>query len=73
MRTFMDALGSRWDVTVGHESWGTFVLIFSRRDAPETRRVELAAETAMAAERELDAVTDEQLQARLAQSTPWGG
>lgn len=71
MRDFADALGSGWDVTVGRESWGTFVLLFARRDAPETRRLELAAETPAAAERELEALTDEELRARLAQSTPW--
>ena len=73
MRTFMDALGSRWEVTVGRESWGTFVLLFTRRDGADTRRLELAAETPMAAERELDALTDEELQARLTQATPFEG
>ena len=73
MRDFVDALGSRWDVTVGRESYGTFVLLFTRRDAPEHRRLVLAPETAAAAERELDALTDEELQARLAEAGPWGG
>lgn len=73
MRRFTDALGRDWDVLVGHESFGTLVLLFSRCDAPETRSLTLAAETAMAAERELDGLTVEELQARLAQSGPWGG
>ena len=73
MRDFMDALGSRWDVVVGRESYGTFVLLFARRDAPEHRRLVLAAETPSAAERELDALTDEELQARLTQAEPWSG
>jgi hypothetical protein len=73
MRDFLDALGSRWDVTVGRESYGTFVLLFARRDAPEVRRLVLAPETVADAERELEALTDEEMQARLAQAEPWGG
>jgi hypothetical protein len=73
MREFVDPLGSRWNVVVGRESYGTFVLLFDRRDAPETRRLVLAPETAADAERELEELTDEELQARLAQSEAWDG
>jgi hypothetical protein len=68
VREITDALGGRWDVAVGRESWGTQVLLFASRDRPETRSVVLATETPMAAERELDALTDEELRARLAEA-----
>jgi hypothetical protein len=70
VRDLVDEAGRRWDVLVGRESWGTQVVLFSRRDAPETRSLVLAAESAMAAERELDALTDEELRRRLAEATP---
>ena len=73
MREFTDALGSRWNVVIGRESFGTFVLLFDRRDAPETRRLVVAPETVAAAERELEELTDEELQARLTQAEPWDG
>ena len=68
MRDLVDGIGRRWDVAVGRESWGTQVLLFACRDAPETRSVVLAAETPMAAERVLDALSDEELRARLAEA-----
>ena len=73
MRTFTDDLGTSWDVMVGRESWGTLVLLFARRDGSDTRQHVLAAETPAAAEHEVDALTDEELRARLATATPWGG
>jgi len=69
MRELTDADGRRWDVLVGRASWGTQVLLFARRDAAETRTLPLAAETPMAAERELDALSDEELRARLGEAT----
>jgi hypothetical protein len=69
MRELTDADGRRWDVLVGRASWGTQVLLFSRRDAAETRSLPLAAETPMAAERELDALTEDELRERLARAT----
>ena len=69
MRELTDAEGRRWDVLVGRASWGTQVLLFARRDAAETRTFPLAAETPVAAERELDALSDEALRERLGQAT----
>ena len=69
MRELTDADGRRWDVLVGRASWGTQVLLFSRRDAAETRSLPLAAETPMAAERELDALSDDELRERLGEAT----
>lgn len=72
MRSFTDQAGIDWDVLVGKESWGTLVLLFSRRDVSETRQVVLAAETTMAAELELAALSEGELQERLRESVPWG-
>ena len=72
MREIADAAGGRWDVLVGRESWGTFVLLFSRRGGVETRSLPMGSETPMAAERELDALSDDELRARLAEARPWG-
>ena len=69
MRELTDAEGRRWDVLVGRASWGTQVLLFSRRDAAETRSLPLGAETPMAAERELEAMSDEELRGRLGEAT----
>ena len=70
MRRFSDA-DQAYDVVVGHESWGTFVLLFTPTRGGETRKSVLAAETPMAAETELDAMNDDELRARLAESSPW--
>jgi len=63
----------RWDVVVGRESWGGTVLLFSRRDRPETRTAPLEAETARDAERLLLALSDDDLRARLDASVEWDG
>ena len=68
MREIIDAAGGRWDVAVGRASWGTQVLLFASRHGGETRSLVLAAETPMAAERELDALTDAELRERLAEA-----
>ena len=73
MRTIIDSAGARWDVLIGRESWGTLVLLFSPRDGGETRQAVLAAETPMAAEQELDGMSDERLLEMLGQATAWGG
>lgn len=70
MRRFTDG-GQPYDVVVGHESWGTFVLLFTPSHGGETRKSVLAAETARAAETELDALSDDELRTRLAESGPW--
>ena len=72
MRGFRDAAGAVWDVTTGKESWGTQVLLFSPRAGGEPRKTVLAVETAYEAERALEAMSDEDLRGRLAESVPWG-
>jgi hypothetical protein len=71
MRAFVDEEGRGWDVVLGKESWGTLVLLFSPRDGGETRTSVLSAETMLAASAELDAMTDDDLRARLLESRPW--
>jgi hypothetical protein len=72
MRTFSDAIAARWQVTVGKESWGTLVLLFTPVDTNGARTAIMSAETMFQASLELDALTDDALRARLADSRPWG-
>jgi hypothetical protein len=71
MRHFEDADGRRWHVVLGKESWGTLVLLFTPVDAGESRTSVLSAETMLAANAELDAMSDDDLRARLRDSRPW--
>lgn len=72
MRSFLDASGDAWQVTIGKESWGTLVLIFSPVRPGSARTSILQAETMFHATVELEALTDDDLRARLANSRPWG-
>jgi len=60
-----------WEVVIGKESWGTLVLLFSPVSGGHVRKSVLAAETMLEAEAELGAMTDSELRARLASSSPW--
>jgi hypothetical protein len=71
MRRFVSEDGALWDVVVGHESWGTFVVLFTPVAGGTVRKVILAGETALAAETELDAKTDDELRGLLVESNPW--
>jgi hypothetical protein len=71
MRRFLDADGREWEVTVGKESWGTLVLLFSPVAGDAVRKVVIAAETLLAAHAELDARSDETLRTQLASASPW--
>lgn len=73
MRSVTDAEGRLWDVTVGRESWGALVLLFSLREGREFRTAPLAAETTAEAEREMAELSPEALRERLAASRPWEG
>lgn len=73
MRSLTDAEGRSWDVTVGRESWGALVLLFSLREAREIRTAPLAAETTAEAERALAEWAPEELRERLGTSVPWEG
>lgn len=71
MREFTDEAGRRWQVTLGKESWGTLVLMFSPLGVGNSRTSILVAETSFAANAELDALTDDELRARLRDGRPW--
>jgi hypothetical protein len=71
MRHFVDDEGRRWQVVLGKESWGTLVVIFTPEGVGESRTSVLVAETMLAANAELDAMTDDDLRARLRDSRPW--
>ncbi|MEO8560573.1 MAG: hypothetical protein ABI601_00765 [bacterium] len=71
MRPFDDDEGRHWQVALGKESWGTLVLLFTPAGAGESRTSVLSAETMLAANAELDAMTDDDLRARLRDSRPW--
>jgi hypothetical protein len=71
VRDFLDDMGRRWQVTVGKESWGTLVLLFTPAAGGDVRTSILAAETTLAANAELDALTDAELRDRLRDSRPW--
>jgi hypothetical protein len=71
MRAFVDEHGQRWQVVLGKESWGTLVLLFSPDAGGDARTSILSSETMRDASAELDAMTDDDLRARLRDSRPW--
>ncbi|HJU64404.1 MAG TPA: hypothetical protein VJ596_01945 [Gemmatimonadaceae bacterium] len=71
MRIFTDESGNRWDVVLGKESFGTLVLLFSRRNGGDVRKSILASESVMDAESELGTLSDDDLRARLREAEPW--
>jgi hypothetical protein len=71
VRSFLDDTGSAWEVTLGKESWGTLVLLFTPASGGDARTSILAAETMFDASAELDALDDEALRERLRDSRPW--
>jgi hypothetical protein len=71
MRRFSTRDGEAWDAVLGHESWGTFVVLFTPVRGGTVRKAVLSAETAMSAEAELDALADEDLRELLTSSSPW--
>lgn len=70
MRPFV-ADGETWEVVIGRESWGTLVLLFTPARGGDVKKSVLLAETPLAAETELGAMTDDELRARLVASSPW--
>jgi hypothetical protein len=71
MRRFSASDGALWDAVIGHESWGTFVILFTPVGGGHARKVTMVEETALSAETELDAKSDDELRALLAESSPW--
>jgi hypothetical protein len=71
VRSFVDDAGQRWETTLGKESWGTLVLIFTPTAGGDARTSVLSSETSFGANAELDALTDTELRDRLRDSRPW--
>lgn len=71
MRRFKDQQGEEWDVVVGRASWGAHYALFVPFGTSEqpVRQAPIAAETADAGMRELDALDEAGLQALLDRST----
>jgi hypothetical protein len=67
----MDEHGQRWQVVLGKESWGTLVLLFSPDAGGDARTSVLSSETMRDASAELEAMTDDDLRARLRDSRAW--
>ena len=72
MRNFLDSSGDAWQVTIGKASWGTMVLLLSPVLPGGVRTSILQSETMFDANVELEALTDDELRTRLADSQPWG-
>jgi hypothetical protein len=71
MRRFHADNGALWDAVIGHESWGTFVVLFTPVAGGAARKTVLAQESAMDAETELGEKSDDDLRTMLADSSPW--
>ena len=71
MRRFTAQDGATWDAVLGHESWGTFVVLFTPVQGGSVRKAILSSETAIGAEIELDALADDALRELLVNSSPW--
>jgi hypothetical protein len=71
MRRFPDPDGQLWEATVGRESWGTFVILFTGPADAGVRKAILGAESMLHAQQELDSLTEQELRERLAASQPW--
>ena len=71
MRRFSSRDGALWDAVIGHESWGTFVVLFTPVAGGDARKFTLVEDTALAAETELGEKSDDELRALLDASNPW--
>lgn len=65
MRSIRDGRGRQWDVAVSQESYGTIALYFAMRPGNEIRRDVLTSHNAINGERELAALSDDELVQRL--------
>jgi len=72
MRDYTDSDGRAWDVVIGRESWGTLCALFvprrAERQLPVMQTV-LAAEDHAAAEAELAAMNDDEMDALFRRAT----
>lgn len=65
MRRFTDRDGARWDVVLGRESWGALFALFVPGGSAPIRQAPLRASAYDTAERELDGLSDAELQSLL--------
>ena len=65
MRTIQDENGHIWDVAVAAASYGMHYLVFAARGEHDIRQTPMIASTLFDAERELAALTDEELRTQL--------
>ena len=70
MRRFRDAQGRPWELWVGRESWGVLVALLVPLDGGATRRSPLSSFAPDDAQREVDAMGEDQLLTLLSQSVP---
>lgn len=70
MRTIEDENGRVWDVAVAAASYGMHYLVFAARAQHDIRQTPMTASTQLDAERELAALTEEELRVSLASATP---
>lgn len=71
MRRFTDADGREWELVAGRESWGRLVAILIPVDGKsEIRQASLRALAYDEADREIETMTDEELQDLLKGSDP---
>lgn len=70
MRRFKDESGGVWDAVVGRESWGAVVALFVPRsgDGP-ARQASIPADGFEEATSWMESCSDDELRARLAEST----
>jgi hypothetical protein len=70
MRRFTDRDGTRWDVVLGRESWGSLLALFVPAAEGAVRQAPLQASAYDAATQELNDLDEDALQALLDQSLP---
>lgn len=70
MWSFIDAEGSRWDVVLGRESWGTFYALFVPRAGGRVRQAPLRADSHADAQEEVEAGGAEGLELLFRSSLP---
>lgn len=69
MRRFVDEDGQDWEVIIGRESWGGMVALFVPRSG-DVLQMALSADSHVEAQAMLDAATEDELRALLAQAQP---
>lgn len=70
MRDFTDEQGREWQAVRGSESYGVMVVLFAPRDGGQVLKDYLAADTPLAADRELEAMEEGELRRRLGEAAP---